>query len=355
MYYGGTDTYSAYPAPHYDIGLAFPSLPDGHVELTQASQPAEYPSRANTLAWYHMDEGNTQPPSYPGEYASVDSTLAWYHFNEGSGTTTADVGGPVNDTGTLTGATWTTGLYGNGLSFDGNDQVTAANSTDLNSENGISIEAWVNPSVNKDNNYVAIKMTTGGSDYAYGLKINGGVIWAFIRNGGTLYWSQGGTVPLNTWSHIAMTYQVSASPTTVRLYLNGAEVPSYTLRNTIPANTPIATNSGPLNIGVIPVSSPTYYQGIMDELRIVGRALTAEEIAADGSKTEATSSVLDRAGTRIMARRIVALYGILAGSPMACSSMELAGVVNVPHSSTLNPQACYNHRGMGESVGYTGE
>ena len=339
MYYGGTNTALAYPATHYDIGLAFPSLPDGHVDLTQASQPAEYPSRTNTLAWYHMNEGNSLPPSYPGEYASVDSTLAWYHFNEGSGTTTADVGGPVNDIGTLSGATWTTGLYNNGLSFDGNDRVTAADSTDLNPQNGVTIEAWVNPSITKANNYVAIKMTPATGDYAYGLKVQEGSVEAFIRDGvNNMYYSTGGQVPTNTWSHIAMTYQVSSSPTYVRLYMNGAEVSSYSRNQTIPANTNIVTNTGPLNIGVIPVGFPIYYQGLIDELRIVGRALTPTEIAADGTKIAAVSMVQDSSGNNNNGSPNSGVSWATGKFSYGLQFNGTTGMVNIPHTSTLNPQ-----------------
>ena len=337
MYYTGEDKGNAYPATHYDIGLAFPSTPDGHIELTKVSQPAEYPTRANTLGWYHMNEG-TPPPQYPGEYASKDSTIAWYHFNEGSGTTTTDSGGAINDIGTLQGATWTTGLYGSGLSFNGSARVTANNSTDLNPQNGVTIEAWVNPSVSKDNNYVAIKMTQGVGDYTYGLKVNSGVIWGFIRNGSTLYWSYGGQVPLNTWSHIAMTYQVATTQTYVRLYLNGVEVSSYARKDLIPVNVTIATNTGPLNIGVIPLGSPLYYQGVMDELRIVGRALTAEEIAADGSKVAVTTTVLDLSGNNNNGSPNGGVSWTSGRFSYGLQFDGSAGTVTVPHSATLNPQ-----------------
>ncbi len=338
MYYGGTDTYSAYPAPHYDIGLAFPSTPEGHVELAKASQPAEYPARADTAAWYHMNEGNPTPPTFPGEYTPIDTTLAWYHLNEGSGSTTEDVGGPINDIGSLQGTTWTAGLYGNGLSFDGNDQVTASDSLDLNPQNGVTIEAWVNPSVTKSNNYVAIKMTPGTSDYIYGLKIESGAIGGFIRNGGTLYFSYGGQVPLNTWTHIAMTYQAAPTLTYVRLYLNGAEVSSYTTQNLIPANTLIATNTGPLNIGRIPVSSPSYYQGVMDELRIVGRALTAQEIAVDGAQVAVTPEVQDSSGNNNNGTSNSGVNWTTGRFSYGLQFNGSTGTVVVPYSSTLNPQ-----------------
>jgi hypothetical protein len=261
------------------------------------------------MAWYHMNEGPPSP-AYPGEYPPLDPTLAWYHLNEDAGPTAGDSGGLISDDGTLADPNgdpeWTTGLYGSGLSFDGNDRVTVPHSAELNPTEGITIEAWVNPSINKANNYLAIKMTPSGSDYSYGMKLENTYtgyteIGALLQDpNGNLYFAYGGSVPLGTWTHVVMTYEVNPTePTHIRLYQNGVEV-AYRYgdpglaTDTIPAGTLIRTNSAPLNIGVIPVGTPYYYQGIMDEVRILGRALTPEEIEADGLITSPT--VLDSSG-----------------------------------------------------------
>ena len=55
--------------------------------------------------------------------ASTDAVLVM-HFDEGSGTIAKDESGYGND-GTIYGATWTTGISGKALSFDGsNDYVS---------------------------------------------------------------------------------------------------------------------------------------------------------------------------------------------------------------------------------------
>ncbi len=241
LYYGGTDSYSAYPANTYETGLAFSKGPDGHVELQSDLSAAEYASKPDTMAWYHMNEDPSPPPSYPGEYtplaqtlawyhmnedpsvpnypgeyAPLDQTLAWYHFNEGTGITTADSGGSINDEGTLNAPAWTAGLYGNALSFDGNDIVTAADSAELNPANAITIEAWVNPALNKTVNYVVSKMTPGGGDYSYGINLSNGEISTFIRpaSGGTEYYANGGSVTPGVWTHVAMTYEMNPAEST---------------------------------------------------------------------------------------------------------------------------------------------
>jgi len=344
MYYCGTDRYVAYPgAFNWEVGLAFSTGPDGHVELERYSEPSEYVARpGETIAWYHMNEG---PPAPPGEYSPKDQTLAWYHFNEGTETTAGDSSGN-NNHGTLDLPTWTTGLYDYGLSFDGNDRVTVPDSATLNPTSAITIEAWVNPSVDKKNNYVLCKMTPAGADYSYGLKLENtytvsySEIGAFITDpSGVIYFAYGGSVPTGTWTHIAMTYEMNPTdPTHIKLYKNGVEV-TYRYgdpgeaTDTIPAGTLIRTNSGPLTIGCLPIATPLYYQGVMDEIRILGRALTAEEIAADAGYSPI---VLDSSGNDNHGSPI---GGVTWTAGMFSYGLDFdgsTGYVYVPYSLTLN-------------------
>jgi len=65
-------------------------------------------------------------------------------FEEGGGEATRDFSG-FGNTGTITGATWTTGKSGNALSFDGvDDYVNCGNGDSVNISNNITLAAWVN-------------------------------------------------------------------------------------------------------------------------------------------------------------------------------------------------------------------
>ena len=74
--------------------------------------------------------------------------VAAYHFNEGSGTTVTDRSGN-NNTGTLSGATWTTaGKFGRALVFNGtNARVTIPDAPSLRLTTAMTLEAWVKPAV----------------------------------------------------------------------------------------------------------------------------------------------------------------------------------------------------------------
>ncbi len=73
----------------------------------------------------------------------ASSVVGWWKFDEGSGTTTLDSSGNGND-GTIYGATWIAGKYGNALQFDGvDDYVEVPYSSILDISGTIEISAWI--------------------------------------------------------------------------------------------------------------------------------------------------------------------------------------------------------------------
>src|SRR5258705_1312757 len=72
--------------------------------------------------------------------------VAAWNFNEGTGTTVADASGN-NNTGTISGATWSTlGRYGNALSFNGVNNLLVVNSSaSLNVTTAMTLSAWGYP------------------------------------------------------------------------------------------------------------------------------------------------------------------------------------------------------------------
>ena len=76
--------------------------------------------------------------------------------------------------------------------------------------------------------------------------------------------------PLNTWSHLASTYD----GTTLRLYVNGVQVASRAQTGAI------ATSSGTLTIGGDALYGQ-HFSGRIDEVRIYNSALSASEIQTD--------------------------------------------------------------------------
>ena len=79
--------------------------------------------------------------------------------------------------------------------------------------------------------------------------------------------------PLNTWSHLAMTWDTG----TLRLYVNGTQVSSRS------ATSSLTTGTGPLRFGGDSFANE-WFAGQIDELRLYHRALSASEINADRNR-----------------------------------------------------------------------
>jgi glucose/arabinose dehydrogenase/chitodextrinase len=223
-------------------------------------------------------------PSTPSNEASATiasppppppSLVAAYSFDEGAGTTAGDLSGNANN-GTVNGAGWTAGRFGQGLSFDGvNDRVQVPDSTSLDLTTGMTMEAWVRPTA-LDNKWKTVLFkhrdnnATNMMYVLYGNR-NTRVPNTEITNGTAVRAANGAAqLPLNTWSHLASTYDGA----TLRLFVNGAQVGSLATAGAI------SVSNGELWIGGNNVW-PEFFAGLIDEVRIYNRALSAAEITTD--------------------------------------------------------------------------
>jgi fibronectin type 3 domain-containing protein len=203
--------------------------------------------------------GNTGPFSNvsSGTTPGSGGLVAAYAFDEGSGTTVADVSGNGN-TGTITNATWTTGRYGSGLSFNGTSAlVSIPNSASLQLTTGMTLEAWVNPSTvssawrdviyKGDDNYYLEGTSSNSGKPAGGGTFGGANANAFGS----------AALTANNWSYVALTYDGA----TLRLYVNG------TLAGSQATTSAIATSTNPLQIGGDSIWGQ-FFAGLIDEIRI---------------------------------------------------------------------------------------
>jgi len=209
-------------------------------------------------------------------------------FNEVSGLSANDSSGNGN-TGTIAGATRVTGQvgFGGALQFNGSSSiVNIPHSASLALSSAMTLEAWVNPSANagsgaNDGWRTVIMKERGTTGLAYALYGNDGDAnpsrpAGYIRNANTDKEAAAGpAVPVGVWTHLAVTYD----GTSIRLYVNGV------LRSTTgSAGGGIAASTAPLRIGgntVFSIPGTEYFAGLIDEVRIYNRALSAAEITAD--------------------------------------------------------------------------
>jgi chitodextrinase len=196
--------------------------------------------------------------------------VAAYSFDEGTGTTVGDLSGHANN-GVIENATWTaSGRFGNALLFNGsNAMVTVPDSASLRLTTGMTLEAWVNPSVaNSGWKDVVYK---GNDNYYLEGATPSGVPMIGVNAGGSAREAfSGAALPPNTWTFLAATYD----GTTVRLYVNGTQVASQTASGTI------TTSAYPLQIGGDSIWGQ-FFQGRIDEVRVYDTALTTGQVQAD--------------------------------------------------------------------------
>jgi Concanavalin A-like lectin/glucanases superfamily len=195
---------------------------------------------------------------------------AW-GFDE-TGTTVTDSSGRGN-TGTIAGATRTpSGRFGSALTFDGiNDWVTVPDSASLDLSTRATLEAWVNPTaLGSDWRTVLLKEQPG--QLVYALYANNDLTRpsGHLFTTGDLFSSGTAALPLNTWSHLALTWD----GTTLRLYVGANQVASRALTGTL------VNSTGALRFGGNGVWRE-WFAGRIDEIRVYDRALTQQELQTD--------------------------------------------------------------------------
>lgn len=196
--------------------------------------------------------------------------VSYWKLDEGSGTMAYDSVG--DNHGTIYGATWTPGMVGNALSFDGiDDYVEVLDSPSLDINDQITIEVWVYPF--SDVTVGPPRIVSKGGE---GPRVGYELTWDWGNKFALVLWEPyrplfGPPYSKNQWYHVVGTFDGS----TQKLYVNGELVG----QQTVPAGIPV--NDFNLFIGRAEggYGWPTcYFDGIIDEVAIYNRPLAAEEI-----------------------------------------------------------------------------
>ena len=203
--------------------------------------------------------------------SATPGLVAAFAFDEGTGSSIVDASGSGNN-GTTANTTWAaTGKYGKALSFNGtSSRVTIADAASLHLTGSMTLEAWVSRSGNKtgwrdlvykgdDNYYLSASSSPNNRPAGGGIMAgSSGEVFGTAR------------LPASTWTHLAVTYD----GTTIRLYVNGAQVSSLAKTGNL------TTSTNPLTIGSDPIYGQ-YFQGMIDDVRVYNVALTSAQIQTD--------------------------------------------------------------------------
>ena len=259
---------------------------------TAANPSHAYQTNGSYVAQLTVSDGTNSVAAAAIAISVADAAsglVAAFSFDEGSGDTTTDVSGKMNS-GTVSNATWTTaGKYGGALTFNGTDALVVVNSSaSLNVTNAMTQEAWVYPTASKSSWSTVMHRQTDAY-YLHASCPDGAMRPAggAIFNGTESYVASAGAIPLNTWTHLAATYD----GTTLKIYING------TLSSSKTATGDVQSNANPLRIGGnYPYGQ--FFEGKIDEVRVYNRALSQSEIQA--SMNTALSGVTPPQNLRVV-------------------------------------------------------
>ncbi len=219
---------------------------------------------------FDIDAVCAEAPAPPECVDPPSSMVGWW---PGDGTADDIVN---NNDGTVYGAIFEAGKVGDAFSSfaGGYDRIDLGNPATLKQAfSHLTIDAWVKPS-----QYMLYGSVVSCTEWdGWAMRIGDGQLIADLRLTGGDVWLNAGTVPLNEWSHVAITYDQSI----VRVFINGTEVGNApgtgTIKNTLNASTNVFIGNEPTHT----VVQPTYeFHGDIDEVEIFNRALSACEIQA---------------------------------------------------------------------------
>ena len=232
---------------------------------------------AASVALWQMSQSAEATSVYPHP-----GLVGWWRFDEGNGTVAKDSSGTGND-GTVHNATWVDGKYGKALSFNGtSDYVEIAHAASLAPASSISLEALVKFARNNTMEVILTKSTAGKDvwqDYSLTHEANNVFRGIFVVAGNIRVVNSLTHTDINVWHHVVSTFDGQ----NLKMYVNGV------LEGTANYAGALGTSTNALRIGKQTVY---YFQGVIDEVRIYNRALSAAEIQADFQKSPDFSSKL---------------------------------------------------------------
>jgi hypothetical protein len=205
--------------------------------------------------------------------------VGWWKLDDGSGSTAFDSSGKGND-GTLEGdPQWVDGKLGGALEGDGTgDYIRIPHSDSLDISDAVTVALWVYGGIPPDQ--IMCKGTGGGAWVAsYSFRIDDNA--SYVRqinfrgrigtNADAL--NSSSPIPQDEWTHIAITFDVSAAGNNQKIYINGQPDAESRSEN------PLSSNTDDLLLGADAYGTTRWHwQGMLDDIRIYNQALPEGQI-----------------------------------------------------------------------------
>ncbi|MEU0369255.1 LamG-like jellyroll fold domain-containing protein [Streptomyces sp. NPDC006283] len=205
-----------------------------------------------------------------GERDELSGGGSWA-LDEGRGTTARD-DGPGNKPLTLTeGTSWTPGVSGSALKFDGQGQYAQTEGPVLDTTKSYSVSAWVTLDSVPGNYATAVSQDGRRQENPFYLQYGQGA-FAFSTPGGNRARVETTPEP-GRWYHLVGVRDTASND--IKLYLDGTLVATA-------AAGPADVSTGPLSVGRAKWGGGNvdFWHGGIDDVKAYDKALTAEEVSA---------------------------------------------------------------------------
>lgn len=232
-------------------------------ELTSSDVASLYNSGSG-IAYY-------APASVSGDTTLTTSLTSYWEMEETSGTRVDSHGNnDLTDNNTVLSGT---GINNTGADFESANSeylsIADGSQTGLDNLTNASFAFWVR--LESDTDPVVLgKFATGSASYWIQIQLTTAVKFQDSTETDSCVITQS-DLTLSTWYHMVFTYAAGV----VKLYVNGVYVGTDTTTNTTLPNT-----TGYFSIGRVEKYNSNYFDGLMDEVAVWGKALTVGEVRA---------------------------------------------------------------------------
>jgi hypothetical protein len=201
--------------------------------------------------------------------ADAPGLIGWWTFDEDDDTPVAYDYSGNGLGGALRKATRATGLAGRALECQGGS-VTVPNQPALSPTQALTIACRVKTDLGgQGNTWIVNHVLSGGTDTGYRLGVvQGKPCFAVPQTEWSHHLKGEADLPTGRWVHLAGTFD----GTTMRLYVDGVEC------GTMARPGPLKPNAFPLCLGSYEAGHEAHFTGLLDEVRLYDRALSAAEI-----------------------------------------------------------------------------
>lgn len=167
------------------------------------------------------------------------------------------------------------GDFCNAGNFDGRAVVEVADSPNFDYTTQLSATAWVYPTAYPGE---LSSILSNDTNYEFHLDPNGKLYWWW----GASNFRSAATVPLNQWSHIAITFNSAAGARRQRIYINGVlDANTNNWQGTLQANNCNFYIGGDVATGSCALLSGRNFRGKIDEVKLYNYELDSAEVSAD--------------------------------------------------------------------------